>query len=107
MWSACPSRVRIVGLDLFAPQPLTGVVKYANLALLILFPVAWFAPLLRAGLLPRCQCCLPLPLSHHFLEEGRSFHETGDALRELAILGIFTPAGSPSAAYLLEQRRSR
>jgi len=25
---------------------------YANLALLILFPVAWFAPLLRAGLLP-------------------------------------------------------
>jgi paraquat-inducible protein A len=27
-------------------------VKYANLALLILFPVAWFAPLLRAALLP-------------------------------------------------------
>jgi len=26
--------------------------KAANLALLILFPVAWFAPLLRAGLLP-------------------------------------------------------
>ena len=26
--------------------------KYANLALLILFPVAWFAPLLRAALLP-------------------------------------------------------
>ena len=26
--------------------------KYANLALLVLFPVAWFAPLLRAGLLP-------------------------------------------------------
>lgn len=26
--------------------------KLANLALLILFPVAWFAPLLRAGLLP-------------------------------------------------------
>ena len=26
--------------------------KYANLALLILFPIAWFAPLLRAGLLP-------------------------------------------------------
>ena len=26
--------------------------KYANLCLLILFPVAWFAPLLRAGLLP-------------------------------------------------------
>lgn len=26
------------------------VLRYANLALLILFPVAWFAPLLRAGL---------------------------------------------------------
>ncbi|MHC0053998.1 paraquat-inducible protein A [Actibacterium sp. D379-3] len=26
--------------------------KLANLALLILFPIAWFAPLLRAGLLP-------------------------------------------------------
>ena len=26
--------------------------KYANLALLFLFPVAWFAPLLRAALLP-------------------------------------------------------
>jgi paraquat-inducible protein A len=26
--------------------------KYFNLALLILFPVAWFAPLLRAALLP-------------------------------------------------------
>ncbi len=26
--------------------------KYLNLSLLILFPIAWFAPLLRAGLLP-------------------------------------------------------
>ena len=26
--------------------------KYANLALLILFPIAWFAPLIRAALLP-------------------------------------------------------
>jgi paraquat-inducible protein A len=26
--------------------------RYLNLALLILFPVAWFAPLLRAGLMP-------------------------------------------------------
>ncbi len=26
--------------------------KYLNLALLILFPIAWFAPLLRAALLP-------------------------------------------------------
>ena len=29
-----------------------NIVKYANLALLILFPIAWFAPLLRAGILP-------------------------------------------------------
>jgi len=28
------------------------LLRLANLALLILFPVAWFAPLLRAGLLP-------------------------------------------------------
>lgn len=28
------------------------LIKYANLALLVLYPVAWFAPLLRAGLLP-------------------------------------------------------
>jgi paraquat-inducible protein A len=27
-------------------------VKYLNLTLLILFPIAWFAPLMRAGLLP-------------------------------------------------------
>ena len=29
-----------------------ATLKWANLALLILFPVAWFAPLMRAGLLP-------------------------------------------------------
>ncbi|MBW0157832.1 paraquat-inducible protein A [Sedimentimonas flavescens] len=28
------------------------ILKYANLALLVLLPVSWFAPLLRAGLLP-------------------------------------------------------
>jgi len=28
------------------------VLRSANLALLVLFPIAWFAPLLRAGLLP-------------------------------------------------------
>lgn len=31
------------------PQTL---LKYANLSLLVLFPLAWFAPLLKAGLLP-------------------------------------------------------
>ena len=28
------------------------MLKYLNLSLLVLYPVAWFAPLLRAGLLP-------------------------------------------------------
>lgn len=28
------------------------IAKYANLTLLVLFPLAWFAPLMRAGLLP-------------------------------------------------------
>ncbi len=28
------------------------MIKYINLSLLILYPVAWFAPLMRAGLLP-------------------------------------------------------
>lgn len=28
------------------------LLRYANLALLVLFPIAWFAPLMRAGLLP-------------------------------------------------------
>ncbi|MCT8329017.1 paraquat-inducible protein A [Albidovulum sediminis] len=28
------------------------MLRFANLALLVLFPVAWFAPMLRAGLLP-------------------------------------------------------
>lgn len=31
------------------------VAKYANLTLLVAFPVAWFAPLLRTGLLPQWQ----------------------------------------------------
>ena len=31
---------------------MTQTLKFANLALLILFPIAWFAPLMRAGLLP-------------------------------------------------------
>ncbi|HEV8034994.1 paraquat-inducible protein A [Yoonia sp.] len=29
-----------------------NVLRFANLALLVLFPIAWFAPLMRAGLLP-------------------------------------------------------
>lgn len=34
------------------PKPDPRFLRYANLALLVLFPVAWAAPLLRAGLLP-------------------------------------------------------
>lgn len=30
----------------------TQMIKYLNLALLVLYPVAWAAPLMRAGLLP-------------------------------------------------------
>ncbi|MDJ0629180.1 MAG: paraquat-inducible protein A [Rhodobacter sp.] len=29
-----------------------SLLRYANLTLLVLFPIAWFAPLMRAGLLP-------------------------------------------------------
>ncbi len=29
-----------------------NILRIANLALLIMFPIAWFAPLMRAGLLP-------------------------------------------------------
>lgn len=29
-----------------------NILRVANIALLILFPIAWFAPLMRAGLLP-------------------------------------------------------
>ena len=39
-------------LDRKRPIPHLQPVKYLNLALLVLFPVAWFAPLLRAALLP-------------------------------------------------------
>lgn len=28
------------------------MLRYTNLSLLILYPIAWFAPLLNAGLLP-------------------------------------------------------
>jgi len=31
---------------------MTAALRYANLALLVLFPISWFAPLMRAGLLP-------------------------------------------------------
>jgi len=33
-------------------NPLWAALRWLNLTLLILYPVAWFAPLLRAGLLP-------------------------------------------------------
>jgi len=34
------------------PSSVPPALRLANLALLVLFPVAWFAPMLRAGLLP-------------------------------------------------------
>lgn len=39
-----PRRAVTMSVDMF--------LRYANLSLLILFPIAWFAPLLRAGVLP-------------------------------------------------------
>lgn len=33
-------------------MPLLTILRVANLSLLVLFPIAWFAPLMRAGLLP-------------------------------------------------------
>lgn len=39
-------------LDQSHALPHPAPVKYLNLTLLILFPIAWFAPLLRAALLP-------------------------------------------------------
>jgi paraquat-inducible protein A len=34
------------------PAGITAAMRYLNLALLVLFPIAWFAPLMRAALLP-------------------------------------------------------
>lgn len=31
---------------------MSNMLRFANLALLIVFPIAWFAPLMRAGVLP-------------------------------------------------------
>ena len=31
---------------------MSNLLRFANLALLIAFPIAWFAPLMRAGILP-------------------------------------------------------
>jgi len=42
----------LASINCLAQLPPMQVLKYANLALLILFPIAWFAPLMRAGLLP-------------------------------------------------------
>lgn len=42
----------VLPLDPSPACPHVAGVKYLNLALLVLFPVAWFAPLMRAALLP-------------------------------------------------------
>ena len=36
-------------------MPLVPLAKFLNLALVIVFPIAWFAPLIRTGLLPQWQ----------------------------------------------------
>mmetsp|Transcript_9561 Transcript_9561/g.12372 ORF Transcript_9561/g.12372 Transcript_9561/m.12372 type:complete len:145 (-) Transcript_9561:322-756(-) len=63
------------------------VFKLSNLSLLILFPIAWFAPLLRAGLLPL------FGLSEISIVSGlQSLWETDVALALLiTFLAIFAP----------------
>ncbi|MCP4207331.1 MAG: paraquat-inducible membrane protein A [Shimia sp.] len=63
------------------------VFKLSNLSLLILFPIAWFAPLLRAGLLPL------FGLSEISIVSGlQSLWETDVALALLVtFLAIFAP----------------
>ncbi len=49
-----PRRAHLVGVRPAASEAcaMLNLLRAANLALLILFPVSWFAPLMRAGLLP-------------------------------------------------------
>ncbi len=63
------------------------LLKYLNLSLLVLFPLAWFAPLLRAGLLPL------FGLSEISVISGlQSLWETDVALALLVTgLAIFAP----------------
>ncbi len=63
------------------------LLKYLNLSLLVLFPLAWFAPLLRAGLLPL------FGLSEISVISGlQSMWETDVALALLVTgLAIFAP----------------
>ncbi len=63
------------------------MLRLANLALLILFPIAWFAPLLRAGLLPL------FGLSEISVMTGlQSLWRTDAALALLVtVLAIFAP----------------
>jgi len=63
------------------------VFKLSNLSLLILFPIAWFAPLLRAGLLPL------FGLSEISIVSGlQSLWDTDVALALLVtFLAIFAP----------------
>ncbi len=63
MWCHCPKSRRLNNRLQFVPsRPISAItetgaillnfLRIANLALLVLIPIAWFAPLMRAGLLP-------------------------------------------------------
>lgn len=68
-------------------MPRLALLKAANLALLVLFPISWFAPLLRAGYLPL------FGLSEISVISGlQSLWETDVALALLVtMLAIFAP----------------
>ncbi|SLN19559.1 Paraquat-inducible protein A [Roseisalinus antarcticus] len=51
MWFCWPD-FWAFGATAFGDSAVANALKIANLSLIVLFPVAWFAPLLRAGLLP-------------------------------------------------------
>ena len=74
-----------------------GVLKALNLTLLILFPIAWFAPLLRAGILPL------FSLSEISIVSGLQSLWQSDPLLALLVTGlaIFAPYAKTLALALV------
>lgn len=74
-----------------------GVLKALNLTLLILFPIAWFAPLLRAGILPL------FSLSEISIMSGLQSLWQSDPLLALLVtaLAIFAPYAKTLALALV------
>lgn len=64
------------------------MLRAANLSLLLLFPVSWFAPLLRAGSLPPSSISTRFPSSPGFERSGK---RTWRSLLLVTFLAIFAP----------------